>query len=419
MTMRVLFIVQGEGRGHLTQAISAAQLLRTAGHQVIGAWVNVAEGRPVPDFFRAQFNEPITAVKGPLLVYNPDTNALDLGTTIRLVLSNLKGFYRSLQQLRAAIDEHKPDVVVNFFELMGGLTYGMFRPPVPMVCLGHQCMALHPIFPFPAGQWLNRLLFKGLVRLNAWGAIQRIGLSFDEQPDVPHRRLQVIPPLLRRELTDRKPTIAQPANSGFILAYTTQPGLLTEVLKAHQQQPGLPIRYFYSLTTKSEEKYDNTLSLYRIDGQRYLGAMQRCRAVLTTAGFESVCEALYLGKPVLMMPQPRHYEQACNALDGQRAGAGVADKTFNLNHLLNYIPLHDERASIRFRAWHAKGESRLIAALQGVVDANQLTRSTSFNPPKNMPNTPISGAILKATGLLLGSFRLIQKSDKTLLNTNP
>lgn len=33
--MKYLFIVQGEGRGHLTQAISLSQMLRRHGHEVV------------------------------------------------------------------------------------------------------------------------------------------------------------------------------------------------------------------------------------------------------------------------------------------------------------------------------------------------------------------------------------------------
>ena len=33
--MKVLFIVQGEGRGHLTQAITLEEILRRNGHEVV------------------------------------------------------------------------------------------------------------------------------------------------------------------------------------------------------------------------------------------------------------------------------------------------------------------------------------------------------------------------------------------------
>lgn len=37
--MKVIFIVQGEGRGHLTQAITLERLLRRSGHEVTAVLV--------------------------------------------------------------------------------------------------------------------------------------------------------------------------------------------------------------------------------------------------------------------------------------------------------------------------------------------------------------------------------------------
>ncbi|CCH03523.1 hypothetical protein FAES_pFAES01029 (plasmid) [Fibrella aestuarina BUZ 2] len=374
--MRLLFIVQGEGRGHLTQAVSLAQLLQKAGHDVIGAWVNVAKERPVPAFFVEQFTAPITALPGPALVYDPQTNALDLKTTIWGIVKQLPTFRQSVRQLKEAIQTHKPDIVVNFFELLGGLTYGLHRLSTPMVCVGHQCLAFHDTFTFPKNRWLDKLLFRALVRLNSWGATELFGLSFDQQNDVPERRLRVMPPLLRQELSDccnqSRITDACP----YILAYTTQPGLVSEVLAAHRQYPEIIVHYFNSSTQEAQEQVGNQLFFHRIDGTRYLRYMRHCVAVVTTAGFESVCEALYLGKPVLMMPQPNHYEQACNALDGQRVGAGLADNRFDLRQLLTYLPTHDQSVSHRFRSWYASGEWRYLIALERLTQPSKLFTDT-------------------------------------------
>lgn len=83
--MRIVFIVQGEGRGHLTQAIALEQLLLTAGHEVVGAWVSIAADRLVAPFFKEQFRAPITPVEAPGLVYCPKTNALNLVETCRRI----------------------------------------------------------------------------------------------------------------------------------------------------------------------------------------------------------------------------------------------------------------------------------------------------------------------------------------------
>jgi hypothetical protein len=43
--------------------------------------------------------------------------------------------------------------------------------------------------------------------------------------------------------------------------------------------------------------------------------MAECRHVVCTAGFESVSEAAWLGKPLFLVPVENHVEQQVNALD--------------------------------------------------------------------------------------------------------
>ena len=49
--MKVLFIVQGEGRGHLTQAITLEEILRRNGHEVVEVLVGKSNTRRLPGFF--------------------------------------------------------------------------------------------------------------------------------------------------------------------------------------------------------------------------------------------------------------------------------------------------------------------------------------------------------------------------------
>ena len=49
--MRYIFIVQGEGRGHLTQAMTLEGLLRERGHEVVKILVGKSPSRKLPTFF--------------------------------------------------------------------------------------------------------------------------------------------------------------------------------------------------------------------------------------------------------------------------------------------------------------------------------------------------------------------------------
>jgi UDP:flavonoid glycosyltransferase YjiC (YdhE family) len=88
--------------------------------------------------------------------------------------------------------------------------------------------------------------------------------------------------------------------------------------------------------------------------------MAGCCAYATTAGFESVCEAMYLGKPILMIPT--HIEQACNAHEAFLAGAGVVSKHFDMDALIESIPHH--QANHAFRRWVEQSEQRWMEAFE-------------------------------------------------------
>ena len=47
----ILFIVQGEGRGHLTQAITLEEILLRNGHEVVEVLVGKSSSRRLPGIF--------------------------------------------------------------------------------------------------------------------------------------------------------------------------------------------------------------------------------------------------------------------------------------------------------------------------------------------------------------------------------
>jgi len=61
--------------------------------------------------------------------------------------------------------------------------------------------------------------------------------------------------------------------------------------------------------------------------------MAKCKGLVTTAGFESVSEAMFLRKPVLMIPVKGHFEQFCNSRDAFKIGAGIFSEKFEINKL--------------------------------------------------------------------------------------
>ena len=87
--------------------------------------------------------------------------------------------------------------------------------------------------------------------------------------------------------------------------------------------------------------------------------MAGSKAYATTSGFESICEALYFHKPILMIPV--HLEQEFNAYDASLSGAGITTKKFNLSKLIEFIPEYTPDEG--FHDWVHKAEEMFIKEL--------------------------------------------------------
>ena len=64
-SLRCLFIIQGEGRGHMTQALALQTMLERAGHSVCGVLVGRSAHRAIPAFFLDAIAAPVTSFDSP------------------------------------------------------------------------------------------------------------------------------------------------------------------------------------------------------------------------------------------------------------------------------------------------------------------------------------------------------------------
>ena len=245
--MKFLFIVQGEGRGHLTQAITLEEILRRNGHEVVEVLVGKSSSRRLPGFFNRNIFAPVKRFVSP--------NSLLIPVNHRLSMM------RCINYIRQRIEDSGADRVINFYELLTGLTYFLFRPSVPQICIGHQYLFLHKSFEFPKADKVSLALLKFFTVLTSLGAKERLALSFRYMKDDPQNNIRVIPPLLRKEVT-----LHEPYSGDYIHGYMVNAGFSENVMKWHRQHPGIPLRFFWDKWEEEPVKrVDNTLSFYQLD----------------------------------------------------------------------------------------------------------------------------------------------------------
>jgi len=358
---KFLFVVQGEGRGHLTQAISLFEILTAAGHQVVSVMVGMDNEKNLPSFFREKIPVNIITFPAPGLVYG-QTKALKVWDTISTHLKKIPKYRKSVQFLAEKVEAHKPDVIVNFYDMVCGLYAFFYRPSIPVVCIGHQYLLLHQSFISLPNKRIDRFLLNLNTKLTALNATRKLALSFVQMPDDQAHKISVTPPLLRNEVKNLTAT-TQP----FILAYITHHKLGEDIINWHANNREVQIHCFWNNPEFANEwKFRENLTFHQVNSEKFLKMMQDCSGLVCTAGFESVCEAMYLGKPIMMVPVPNHIEQEINAWDGARAGAGIADTNFDLSRFISYLPQHHD-ISENFKTWQSQTSSLFLKNLEEVA----------------------------------------------------
>ncbi len=354
-----MFSILGEGRGHMTQAMAVKEMIVKAGHEVPCVALGLAPNRTAPPYFVSAMAAPIVAV--PTIDFSYKNNrSVNLPGTVAGVVRKIPSYRSGVRALHALVNEHRPDAIINFFEPITGIYALTSRHRPPVIAVAHQFMYGHPNYVRAPGMRFQQLGMKRYVQV-VGAASTRVALSLYEAPDLPRKRLTVCPPMLRRQLFSLRPN----PSGNFVLVYLLNHGYAEQIMEWHKKNPRTVLHCFYDKPDAPPEfHYDDTLAFHRIDGEKFLRMMAECKYVACTAGFESLAEAAYLGKPLFLVPVENHVEQQINAIDAIQSGLGVADKSFNLDRLRE---LPDRLDNAKFLAWLNRAESIFLETLDRVV----------------------------------------------------
>ncbi len=362
MGKRFLLVVQGEGRGHMTQAMCLYDLLIENGHQICGVILGSSGVRDIPTFFYEKIKAPITQLQSPNFVTDKKNKSISIVKSVIHNFGKLSVFKKSLKTIDDIVKKEKPDVIINFFDLLIGLYYRFNKPNIPLLCIAHQYIYFHPDFEFPKGFALDRMSLKVFARLTSYGSTKNIGLSF-YNISRSHRDVVIVPPLLRSSIFELNPNVKE-----FYLVYLVNNGYFEDLVEWHKKYPAVEIQCF---TDNPQYIYDNytfdrdKLVVNAINDKLFIEKMAEARGLASSAGFEAVCEAMYLGKPVLMVPIQGHFEQYCNSRDGHKAGAGIFDTKFNLDKLIDFSSTFSFQ-NLPFRSWVANAKENIYKEISSV-----------------------------------------------------
>jgi len=347
----------------MTQALALKRILEDAGHEVVAAFMGENPLRTIPEFFRTAFAGPIHTYLAPVFVVDHENKGVRPWDSLFQAFRRFPQYWRQGPDLDRLFRSYRPDLIVNFYDLIGGLYSAVFRPQVPVVAVGHQFLFHHREFKTPRERAFQVNMIKVSNLLTSLDAKLRLALSFTPLSPVPYRRVRVVPPLLRRNVLE-----AEPSEGNHLLAYVLNPGYSDELVEWHKGQSDVELHCFWD-KPDAPPAYSprEGLTFHQLSSDTFLERLASCRGFTSTAGFESVCEAAYLGKPISLVPTKKHVEQMCNALDAERAGLAVWREDFCLSDFLSHLDTWDTGTSDVYRAWARTAPETFLRLLEGVA----------------------------------------------------
>jgi hypothetical protein len=355
----------------MTQALALAAHLRGAGHELARVLVGRSPWRSIPEYFRSGIDAPVIEFDAPAQVPDADGRSVSVLRTAADVGARAPAFVRSMETIDR--ETESADVVVNFLDLMGGLAGGRGAARPPTLAIAHNHLFLHPALQAAPGPQHVRRAVLAYARATTMGADLRVALSFDELPDAPGHRLRVAPPLLRPGLEDR------PAHEdGYLLAYALNAGYGAEVADWQSRRPDVDVHCYLDGGAAALAALEHTRPVapspadrafhpHDLDQAAFLDHLAGCRAYVGSAGFESLCEAHWLGKPVLAVPTEGQFEQTLNAWDAERCGVATAGAWSDLDSFWDECAPPDPEAVTTFRRWVERAPELLVASVEETV----------------------------------------------------
>lgn len=304
--MRILYAVHGYGRGHATRALTVLPEL-TRRYTLLCLAGGDAYTAIWPDF-------PVVRIPTLGFAYVRGTGRVSRWQTLRRNLPAVLDLVCRgpvFDTVRAIVREFGPDVIISDAEVWSHRVAADLK--IPRISFDHiglltYCRPEVEWFDRPAA-WFNAQCYRWLM-----GQPDRVLVS-SFYPIRPRRPgIKVVGPLLRPAIRE-----LSPVQGDHLLAYFNQgkdqlrPAILNALAGA-----GRPV-HVYGSDRRGQE---GPLTFLPLSNLPFLEDLAACRAVVSTAGNQLIGEALYLGKPVCVMPEAC-VEQRLNAAAVERLGIGM------------------------------------------------------------------------------------------------
>lgn len=295
--MKILYGVQGTGHGHISRArVVLPKLREIAEVDVLISGYN----------FHLDLDGDVAyKARGISLTYDSKGSVDFLETALNL--QPVK-FIQDVQN--APVQDY--DFVVNDFEPV--TAWAAQTAGIPVVAISHQASFLSPNTPRPKKRSLMAEgVFKHFAPFNA-----AVGSHYQRYDDF------IEPPIVRRQIKQLSPT-----QGDHITVYL--PAFDHQTLASVFNQSKQIEWHIFAPECRKEYRKGNVW-VRPVGKETFLESFESCTGIVSSTGFETTSESMFLRKRLLTIPIKNQYEQLCNAAALEELGGYIVyniDDTFS------------------------------------------------------------------------------------------
>lgn len=287
--MRIVYGLQGTGKGHLARFLGLLPLFRQDAHEIL---LLVAGPADPPGYFRQAIRgQEVLRFRGVSLV-GDGRGGVARGKTALAFVASSRDLVRDRLRAARRIADFRPDLVVSDLDPI--TSSRLVAPRATKVGLSNQALLHRRGVPRPPGHAWGRFEHRWVMTALAGGLRCQLACHF--VPDVD----DVLPPILRPEAL-----AARGRSGGHLLVYAPFSFLPPQVEAYARRHPERRV-VVYGCPERATEGNLH----FECDAARFVDDLASAEAYVGAAGFQTICEAFYLGKKLVVWSVERHYEQA-------------------------------------------------------------------------------------------------------------
>ncbi len=311
--MNILYGVCGEGFGHSARAKTIIEYLKSKKHRIMILTYGQA--------FQALKKFRPEKIEGISLHFK--NNKLSMLKTITKNAFPMIKNILAYPNLNKKISKFKPHVCITDMEPLVPIIAHWKN--LPLISIDNQHRLTHLKISVPKKYLKSYNLAKTAVHHCVSKANAFIITSFTKQK-ASAKNVHIVSPILKKEITKLRPK-----TKNFILVYLTKPNpQLISLLKKFKE-----IFIVYSSEINKQHKISNLI--FKPLGNTFKNDLKNCKAIIATAGFTLISEALYLKKPYFAIPLKVQFEQTLNALFLKKEKLGNYSENPKEKDIKNFI----------------------------------------------------------------------------------